>query len=61
MHDVDALGEFAAHAEIVRENQDGGPELIAERPHQAARLLLHGDVEGGAGLVGEHGVLAADS
>ncbi len=50
--DINAVGEFAHDAEIVRDEQDRGAAPLGQFVHQAERLGLHRDVERGAGLVG---------
>src|SRR6202011_3647056 len=54
--DVDAAGELAHHAEIVRNEEDGGAKTSNQIIHQVERARLNRDVETAAGFVGDQEV-----
>ncbi len=58
MHDRDPIGDVGDHAEIVRDQQQAHAGLGLELLQQLEDLRLHGDVEGGRGLVGDQDVRA---
>ena len=53
VHHRDVVGDLGDHAEIVRDEDDRGAGLLAQRAHQVEDLRLDRDVERGGRLVGD--------
>ena len=53
IHDDDPLGGLGHHAEIVRDQHDGGAGLLLQLEHEIEDLRLDGDVERRRRLVGD--------
>ena len=53
VHHRDVVGDLGDHAEVVRDEDDRGAGLLAQRAHQLEDLRLDGDVERGGRLVGD--------
>ena len=53
VHHQDVVGELGDHAEVVRDDDDRGAELLLQVADQVEDLRLDGDVEGGRRLVGD--------
>ena len=53
VHHRDAIGHARDHAEVVRDQHDGGAVRLAHPPDQAQDLRLDRDVERGRRLVGD--------
>jgi hypothetical protein len=51
---ADAIGDGGGHAQVVGDEEHAAAGLVAQRAQQAEDLRLHGDVERGGGLVGDH-------
>jgi hypothetical protein len=54
VHHADPIGESRHHAEVVGDDDDGKPSVSAQPVQEAQDAGLHGDVERGGRLVGEH-------
>ncbi|OIQ79130.1 hypothetical protein GALL_391350 [mine drainage metagenome] len=52
VHDDDAVREIGDDTHVVRDQDDRGPEAVAQPAEQVEDRGLHGDVESGGGLVG---------
>ena len=53
VHDRDVVADVCHHAEVVTDDHHGQAGIADESPQQTEDLGLHGDVEGGRGLVGD--------
>ena len=53
VHDGDPVAHLGDHAEVVGDEDDRRPGLVAQVPHQVEDLRLDRDVEGGRRLVGD--------
>ena len=53
IHDGDAVADAADHGEVVRDEEHGQREALAQFGEQRENLRLHGDIERGGGLVGD--------
>ena len=53
VHHGDLVDHLRDHAEVVGDQEDRHPELLAQVLHQLEDLRLHGDVERGGRLVGD--------
>ena len=59
-HHGNVVGDVGHHAEVVRDENDGHAEVVAEFLQQPEDLRLHGDVERGGGLVGDENFRVGD-
>ena len=53
VHDQDVVGEFGDDAEVVRDHDDGGVELLLKIPQQVQDLRLHRHVQRRRRLIGD--------
>ena len=53
VHDAHVVAHLVHDAQVVRHEQDGHAELLAQVVEQADDLVLDGDVQSGGGLVGK--------
>jgi hypothetical protein len=53
IHDGDAVADAAHHGEVVGDEEHGQREALAQLGEQGENLRLHGNIEGGGGLVGD--------
>ena len=53
VHDGDVVADVGDDAEVVADDDDRQAGVADQGPQQAEDLGLHGDVEGGGGLVGD--------
>ena len=59
VHHRDPVGHVGHHAHVVRDQHDGGAEVLPELLDQAEDLRLDGDVQRGGRLVGDQHVRVA--
>jgi hypothetical protein len=59
VHHGDPVRDLGRDAEVVRDEQDAAPDLVAQRAEERQHLRLDGDVESGRGLVRDDQVGAA--
>ena len=60
VHDSDAIGYVRNDSQIVRDEEHGESELVAQLVEQIENLLLDGDIERGGRLVGNEELRAVD-
>jgi len=53
VHHRHAVADLSGHAQVVRDEQHGEVEFLAHVVEQFQDLRLHGDIQGGHGLVGD--------